>query len=31
LLIGIKPVQTISLEIRSRPSAKHRYIVCIIP
>ena len=30
LLIGIKPVQTISLEIRSRPSAQHRYVICII-
>jgi hypothetical protein len=31
LLIGIKPVQTISLEIRSRPSTQHRYVICIIP
>ena len=31
LLIGIKPVQTIILEIRGRPSAEHRYVICMIP
>ena len=31
LFLGIKPVQTISLHIRSRPASQNRYVICIIP
>lgn len=31
LLVGIKPVDTISLEIRSLPASQHRYVISIIP